>query len=66
VTDNIHIHRLRITLEQCEESPYRPLIFIRIDDLKYALDRLDHLQKAIEDFEPLHASDADWKDEALS
>lgn len=64
MTDNIHIHRLRVALEK-EWTPSTP-IFVRPDDLEYALNRLDHLQKAIEDFEPLHASDAEWKEEALS
>ena len=65
MTDNIHIHRLRVALERHQERPYQ-VIFVRPDDLKYALERLDRLQKAIEDFEPLHASDADWKDKTLS
>lgn len=64
MTDNIHIHRLRIAVEKAL-SPSTPIV-VRSEDLKHALDRLDRLQKAIEDFEPLRASDADWKDEALS
>lgn len=64
MTDNIHIHRLRVALEK-ERAPSTP-IFVRPVDLKHALDRLDHLQKAIEDFEPTNISDAVWREEALS
>lgn len=64
VTDNVHIHRLRVAVEKAL-SPSTP-IFVRSDDLKYALDRLDHLQKSIEEFVPTREGDADWKDEALN
>lgn len=64
MTDNIHIHRLRVALEK-EWSPSTP-IFVMPDDLKHLLDRFDRMILAIEDFEPVRLDDAEWRDEALN
>jgi hypothetical protein len=65
MTDNPRIHRLRVAWED-HDSLFLKKVYVEPDDLKYALDQLDKLHQAIEDFTPSSESDAEWKDEALS
>lgn len=66
MTDDIHIHRLKI---ECDKYPsYSNTAFInaRVDDIRFVLERLEKLTSAVEEFEPTNVSDAEWKEEALS